>query len=377
MGRSRSEWLTCALVLLAVAVLPLLGWLQADRPIARLFAFPPPLEIPSNYPRFSWFAAALVLAAAAALGTLIALGHRRAGRRRAPLSLEPAIKHDRRRFPGWGWAALAWTSLWWVVAWTRFDAFAWGQRYTFFPLWLGFIVSVNALVWRRRGDGLMIRAPGRWLALFGASAAFWWGFEWLNRFARNWHYLGVEEFGPAVYLIHASLSFSTVLPAVAAVREWLGDDRWWHRAFAGLRPWPSLATRGSGVALVIVGAASLVLLGGRPQAAYAAIWTGPLALAAGLGLMRKPAAFSAFAAGDWRPAASWALAALICGFFWELWNVHSLAKWIYTVPYVDRWHVFEMPLLGYTGYLPFGLTCGLVTTWIQMSDARGQRSVSK
>ena len=54
------------------------------------------------------------------------------------------------------------------------------------------------------------------------------------------------------------------------------------------------------------------------------------------------------------------LAALACGFFWELWNWHSLAKWIYTVPYVDRWHGFEMPLLGYAGYLPFGVTCALV-----------------
>ena len=24
------------------------------------------------------------------------------------------------------------------------------------------------------------------------------------------------------------------------------------------------------------------------------------------------------------------------------------------VPYVERWHVFEMPMLGYAGYLPFG-----------------------
>ena len=57
---------------------------------------------------------------------------------------------------------------------------------------------------------------------------------------------------------------------------------------------------------------------------------------------------------------TWMIAALVCGFFWELWNWHSEAKWIYTVPGVERWHLFEMPALGYAGYLPFGLECLLV-----------------
>jgi hypothetical protein len=61
---------------------------------------------------------------------------------------------------------------------------------------------------------------------------------------------------------------------------------------------------------------------------------------------------------------------LICGFFWELWNWKSLAKWIYTVPFVERWHVFEMPLLGYAGYLPFGLECLLVVERIVGHDRR-------
>ena len=52
-----------------------------------------------------------------------------------------------------------------------------------------------------------------------------------------------------------------------------------------------------------------------------------------------------------------ALAALICGWFWELWNVRSLAHWEYSIPFVDRFHLFDMPILGYAGYLPFGLEC--------------------
>jgi hypothetical protein len=52
-----------------------------------------------------------------------------------------------------------------------------------------------------------------------------------------------------------------------------------------------------------------------------------------------------------------ALAALFCGLFWETWNFYSLAKWKYSVSFVHRFLIFEMPILGYAGYLPFGLEC--------------------
>jgi hypothetical protein len=70
--------------------------------------------------------------------------------------------------------------------------------------------------------------------------------------------------------------------------------------------------------------------------------------------------FSEVEHGDWRCVFRLCLAALICGFFWEMWNMYSLSQWIYTVPYVNRFHLFEMPILGYSGYLPFGLECAVI-----------------
>jgi hypothetical protein len=58
-------------------------------------------------------------------------------------------------------------------------------------------------------------------------------------------------------------------------------------------------------------------------------------------------------------AGLWSQAALMCGFFWEMWNAYSLSKWSYQVPYLDVLHVFELPLAGYTGYLAFGLECAI------------------
>ncbi len=59
--------------------------------------------------------------------------------------------------------------------------------------------------------------------------------------------------------------------------------------------------------------------------------------------------------GDWRPVVSLWLGVLLTAFFWEMWNYYSYPKWVYHVPLANWFHIFEMPLLGYGGYLPFAL----------------------
>ncbi|HTZ19533.1 MAG TPA: hypothetical protein VMC06_01520 [Opitutaceae bacterium] len=356
-----------SLILTACVLLPLAGAVWAGRDVAVLFRFPPPLEIP-DYPRFSWIAAVLVIGV---VGTIALPWIRRWGvlsqpRRAGPTRLDTPVGAPLHRFPLWGWAALAWIALWWWLAWTRQPWFAWGQRYTFTPLWLGLIAAVNALTWRRSGTCLLRRASSQVAALFAASAAFWWLFEWLNRFVRNWHYLGVVDVGAVEYALHTSVCFSTVLPAVASMREWLGSCESLQARLADGPAWRPLSRPGLAWWLMAAGATGLLLTGVWPVYFYAALWSAPLLLAVGVALWRgRPGWWTHIATGDWRDAGSWALAALMCGVFWELWNYHSLAKWIYTVPFVQRWPIFEMPLLGYTGYLPFGLECALAVTWLE------------
>ena len=55
-----------------------------------------------------------------------------------------------------------------------------------------------------------------------------------------------------------------------------------------------------------------------------------------------------------------ALSSLFCGCFREMWNYFSLGKWIYSVPFVHKYEIFEMPVQGFAGYLPFGLECSLI-----------------
>jgi hypothetical protein len=347
-------------ILALMLALPLAGGLSAGRTLAEFTQFPPPLEVPTDYVRFSKLAVCTVAAllAVVALSWLV-------GRRQPAMTREDVIAPTPAgRFPVWGWAAVAWTFSWWTLAWTRWEWFEPLQHYTFFPLWLGFVVSVNAATQRRAGSCLMRRAPRQWLALFAASAACWWAFEWLNRFVRNWHYLNAQDFGAVAYFLHATVCFSTVLPAVAAVAEWLGSHRRWNEAVGDGPVWVLLARRDATVALALFGCVSLFATGIRPQWFYPALWVSPLALLLAARVPPgRPSLVHEMARGDWRRAATWMVAALVCG-FWELWNWHSLAKWIYTVPGVERWHLFEMPALGYAGYLPFGLECLLIAEWV-------------
>jgi len=45
------------------------------------------------------------------------------------------------------------------------------------------------------------------------------------------------------------------------------------------------------------------------------------------------------------------------GLLWESLNWRCARGWVYTVPFFDHPKLFEMPLPGYLGYLPFAMEC--------------------
>jgi hypothetical protein len=48
-----------------------------------------------------------------------------------------------------------------------------------------------------------------------------------------------------------------------------------------------------------------------------------------------------------------------------MWISNSLAYWQYSVPFVARFHLFEMLIIGYAGYLPFGFECMVVANLLR------------
>lgn len=339
--------------------LPLVGVCLAGLPVPRYLEFPPKTQY-VLHADFSWIAfllfAAAILVVAAPLGIGIVSAYRRY-RATANTSISCA-------FPWWGWMCLVAGMVVWSLAWTRFSWFAPFQRHTFFPLWLSYIGVVNALCYWRTGHCMMLDRPVFFLGFFPASAVFWWYFEYLNRFVQNWYYVGAE-YGPRTYFWLATVSFSTVLPAVLSTRELILSFGWMRNGFADVGPriiplWrllPWLVLGASAVGLACIGL--------WPNYLFPLIWVSPFLVIVSLqAILGERHVLSDIAYGRWYPLISAALAALVCGWFWEMWNYLSLAKWEYTIPFVNRFHLFEMPVLGYAGYLPFGLECLVIGSFV-------------
>jgi hypothetical protein len=343
--------------------LPLAGVLVAGISASRYFEFPPRSLYIEHAP-FSWIAfIAYSLFIVAVAGPFLL--HALRSRHPVPIRTAPANP-----FPWWGWCGIVLGLVSWILAWNRFPLFSEYQAHTFTPLWIAYVLTVNGLTYRRTGTCLLLRRPLSFLLLFPASAGFWWFFEYLNRFVQNWSYTGAD-FGPAEYFCFASLSFSTVLPAITGTREWLLSYSWWSGAYEHFFPVRISCPRLLAALVLTASGAGLFFLGIYPNHLFALLWISPLLILVSLqALLKDKHILSPLTDGDWRFVLASALAGLLCGAFWEMWNFYSLAKWVYHVPFVQRFQVFEMPILGYAGYLPFGLECSVVAEMVLGSGGK-------
>ncbi|MFO7930118.1 MAG: hypothetical protein R6U97_01810 [Desulfosalsimonas sp.] len=341
-----------------------------DRPLSVYFDFPPGPGI-VDHAGFSWpVFIGLALLIAACLAPFVIRGAKFLGSGR---SARGAISPNG-FFPAWGWAGVLVCAAAWVLAWTRFEWFADFQAYPFPFLWVGYIIVVNALCRKRTGTCLMLEKPRFFALLFPASAVFWWFFEYLNRFVGNWYYLGVDMFAPWQYIGYATVCFATVLPAVLSTAELLQSFQFFSKGFENFIVLRPARPRPVALAVLLAAAAGLFLLGVFPNFVFPLLWVSPLLIIVCIRVIDGAEhIFTPVRQGDWSRLVCFAAAALVCGFFWEMWNFYSLAKWEYSIPFVHAFQVFEMPILGYAGYLPFGLECAAVGDILQRLVRNGNQ----
>lgn len=252
------------------------------------------------------------------------------------------------KIPNRFWFGLFFITLFWYLNWTLEGLRThWG----FFPLWLGFALTVDALVYMRKGSSLYSRNKLAYLGLFFVSMPVWWLFELFNQVTQNWYYDGREFFTDFEYFLLASLSFSTVIPAVFGAAELVSTFLKDKQSKFRIKENESTA-----LYFIRAGAGMLILLLLFPEVFYVFVWTIVFFFVEGFNiLLSNKSIISKVSAGNWKPVFSLWVGCLICGFFWEMWNYYSYPKWIYDVPGVNFLHVFEMPVLGYLGYIPFSL----------------------
>jgi hypothetical protein len=283
---------------------------------------------------------------------------------------ETLSKHlNRQSFALHGWIGLLLVAVFWLINWT-FP----GPRtfWAFFPLWLGFCLTIDAINLRRTGSSLLARNWRRYIGLFLVSVPVWWLFEVLNWRIQSWHYLGRELLNNWQYVLVSSINFCIVIPAIFGAAELVSGLPFVQQ----MKPWLVINTdRKTTITFFLLGWIMMAALLSWPRYFFPFLWLSVYFILEPLNVWLGNRSLGLFTRrGDWRPVVSLFLGALLTGFFWEMWNFLAYPKWVYTVPFVGNPKIFEMPLLGYGGYLPFA--CELFAVYHLVTGFLGQKRTS-
>jgi hypothetical protein len=189
--------------------------------------------------------------------------------------------------------------------------------------------------------------------MLSVSALYWYLFEWYNLVIQNWLYINTPP-EKWIGITMKVVSFATVIPALYETAELVSALIGSRKSFRasplipGSRPVFSLILL-SGLLLSLL---PLLL----PKLFFWSVWLGLFFLIDPINdRLGRPSILREWQEGDLRRSVVFLTAGYICGFFWEFWNYWAYTKWIYTVPVPDMPHIFEMPILGFLGFGPFGL----------------------
>ncbi|HWF39672.1 MAG TPA: hypothetical protein VG322_14195 [Candidatus Acidoferrales bacterium] len=228
---------------------------------------------------------------------------------------------------------------------------------TFFtPIaWSAYILIADGAVLALTNRSRLNDAPIVLARMAALSIPLWLIFEAYNLRLQNWIYTGVPRDWTGAFLGYG-WSFATITPAMFETADLVE---------ALLPPLPGKPWKVSPAVenvLIALGAVCLILPLVLPRhiAAYTflLVWIGFVLLLdpvnKRLGL---PSFLGDLSEGFRRRVYSFFLAGWICGWLWEFWNNWAAAKWHYIFPIAQNWKIFEMPVAGYLGFLPFALEC--------------------
>jgi hypothetical protein len=244
-------------------------------------------------------------------------------------------------------------------------------------IWTGYILFVDAFVFRIKGRSLLVNDRLEFLAVAIISIASWWLFEFYNapRFWKSslelwWHYHNLE---PNIWIrrLGYDWAFATITPALLETAELFGTTIFKESKRAQRQLFKPML-----IGLAFVGAVGVTLPLVFPNGWLApVIWLSFIFLLDPLNALRGwPSITGDLARGDWRRILSLLTSGFLCGFLWEFWNYWALAKWTYTVPYFGNIKIFEMPVFGFLGFPPFAIECWAMYIFVRslLSSARQQ-----
>ncbi len=363
-----------------ILILPLFGALMHEGgSLPPGFFDYPPYE-PREVAGFSWIAFTII--AVLFLGmALIYLIPGWFGFKKVPVPDEPPP--PKVKFPIWFWAGVILWGVPIVLLFAKVPEPQWLLYYSDLPLFWGFTLLLDGIVYKRTGGRSIIgQHPIEMVGIGSASVSGWMLFEFLNFYVKmNWYYPFGELIPRSYFLLYALIGSSGLLPMAFEWYDLLLTFKVFRKRFSS--GWSLSFPKWLKIFLLVMSFAGMFFMGLYPEQLYTTLWLWPVIIfSVLLSLMNIWTPFTPLKQGDWNPLLVFALAYLFQGIAMEGWNyfsgihengevilTYSPAYWAYNIPYVERFHIFEMPLVGYLGYLPFSVYCWI--WWIVYAYLQG------
>lgn len=293
---------------------------------------------------------------------------------------KPVVKVN---YPLWGWIGLISWGLAMVLLAMKSTRPAWLLHWSDVPLFWGFTLMIDGWVYMRNGGkSLMSQVPQEIVGIGVASVSGWMIFEYLNFFVDDdWYYPRGNIVSQEQFLLYAIIISSGLLPLAFE----------WYSLFTTFRTFRKRFSNGIKLVLpqswkpvlIVLSLIGLFIAGLWPNIFFFSLWVTPAMLL--MLVLDKNGVWTPLTPigkGNWTPTLLFALTYLVEGVCLEGQNYFSAihyadgsvwteapAYWQYSLPYVNEPHVFEMPLLGLLGYLPFGVYCWV--WWIGWASMMG------
>lgn len=228
--------------------------------------------------------------------------------------------------------------------------------------WTGLILLLDGIIKYRKGTSLLSDYPAEFVILALISIGSWAIFEGYNVLLKNWTYSGLPDNMVERYFGYA-WAFASISPAMFLVYEFLDDVIPGDNTIPDHPRLPNVVF----YPFVIYGLASLVV-----PLIWPSTWMTPLVwmgfaffLDPINGRLGERSILSEFFTGRFRSMLIFFLAGLVCGLLWEFWNFWADSKWEYAVPYLGDVKLFEMPILGFLGFMPFIIECFAIYVFVR------------
>jgi hypothetical protein len=223
--------------------------------------------------------------------------------------------------------------------------------------WTGYILLTDGILLKRYGESLIASRPKAFALMLPWSILCWLIFEVYNIRLQNWTYVGLPG-NLAERAAGYVWSFATIFPAIFLTAELVRrrpktESRAQHRRLSGFGLAASMTI---GCTMLLIPAMLMSETSGK---LFALVWLGFIFMLDPVNYLRGGrSVIRDVSEGELSTLISLLVSGFVCGFLWEFWNSWASARWIYTVPleFVGP-KIFEMPLLGYLGFLPFAVEC--------------------